>query len=55
MAVDNADLRKRLTEALDELSGVCIGHKLDRHYMTTAKNLIESVIKDLESLIDDGK
>lgn len=61
MSIDNADLIKRLNEALKELDAIDhLDSMLDGNFhvynkVGEATNKIKSVVKDLESMVDDGK
>jgi CHAD domain-containing protein len=54
MSIDNADLIKRLKYALDAL-GAINDSNFTNNMVCKAEDKIESVIKDLELLTDDGK
>jgi len=54
MAIDNADLLKRLEEALDILDNINEGGE-SSGYAYQASTKVESVIDDLKLLIDDGR
>ncbi len=55
MSIDNADLIKRLENALDRIEGIWIDYKPDRRTKTEAEVEIRSVINDLKTMVDDGK
>lgn len=53
MSIDNADLVRRLKEAKKNYSlGLELGEDA---YTDEASELLSSVIKDLETMVDDGR